>query len=53
MKSFEEILKIEQKLNESDKRLTNENINNSSLEFTEKIELIKKIKLLRNRNNKI
>lgn len=54
MKSFEEILKIErEKLNKSNKRLTNEKINNSSLDMLEKIELIKKIKLLRNRNYKI
>lgn len=54
MKSFEEILKIEkEKLNKSNKRLTNEKINNSSLDMLEKIELIEKIKLLRNRNDKI
>ena len=53
MKSFEEILKIEkEKLNKSNKRLTNEKINNSSLDMLEKIELIEKIKLLRNRNDK-
>ena len=54
MKSFKEILKIErEKLNKSNKRLTNEKINNSSLDMLEKIELIEKIKLLRNRNDKI
>ena len=54
MKSFEEILKIErEKLNKSNKKLTNEKINNSSLDMLEKIKLIKKNKLLRNRNDKI